>query len=80
MPVVGTDRNLPQVPNAFESDHDATAKQALIATFAEMPFEKAVRALSAFDAVSRTAIIEKLGLHQAVRRRLEAEVAELTRS
>ena len=59
---------------------DGPARQALIAAFADMPFEKAVRALGAFDEATRAAILEKLGLHHSVRRRIEQELAELSHS
>lgn len=80
LPIPGCESDLPPVPGAILNSPDGPEKQALIASFAEMPFEKAVRALSALDAASRTAIIDKLGWHISVRRRIEQEVAELTRS
>lgn len=79
LPAPGDAAALPPMPGSLE-ESDGSARQALISAFADMPFDKAVRALSAFDAATRQAIIEKLGLHLSVRRRIEQELAELSRS
>jgi hypothetical protein len=79
LPSPGDATALPPTPGALE-ESDGPARQALISAFADMPFDKAVRALSAFDAATRHAIIDKLGLHLSVRRRIEQELAELSRS
>lgn len=51
------------------------AHLALIQAFQAMPFDKAVRALAAFDASQRAQIIARLGLDPVLQRRIEQVLA-----